>query len=186
MSRRAWTLRTAALMGAGAYGVHQLRFALSPAHGAAVRDHGYLTPVGSVLVGLLLFAFASVLARVARGSVEQAPRLRRVWAGASLSLVAVYWVQESIEALLTRGDIHAAFSHGGWVALPLALGIGLAIALVARGVARASEMAAAERPATAIALPLEPSEAVLEPWSAPRRRVSARHLAPRGPPVASV
>jgi hypothetical protein len=176
----------AALMGAGAFGVHQLRFALSPAHGASLRAHGYLAPLGAVLVGLLLFALAAALARIARGVVDEAPRLRRLWAGTSVSLVAVYCVQESIEGLLTHGDPAGAFARGGWVALPLAVAMGLVIALVMRGVAAASEVAAASRPAHVMSVVVAPFDAVLKPWSPRRSRAAAGHLAARGPPLASV
>ena len=93
----------AALMGAGTFGVHQLRFALAPDHGRSLHAHAYLAPVGAVLVGVLLFALAAALARMARGVVEKAPRFRRLWAGTSASLTAVYCVQESIESLLLVG-----------------------------------------------------------------------------------
>ena len=46
------TLRLAALMGAGAYGVHQLRYALWPVRGATLRAHEYLAPVGTVVVDM--------------------------------------------------------------------------------------------------------------------------------------
>jgi hypothetical protein len=176
----------AALMGAGAFGVHQIRFALSPARGAALHAHGYLAPLGAVLLGLLLFALAAALARIARGVVEEAPRLRRVWAGTSAALVAVYCVQEALEGLLTHGSPFGMFERGGWVAVPLALVIGLAIALVMRGAAAASAAVAAARRARAISIPLAPFDAVLESWSPRRTCAAARHLAARGPPLASV
>jgi hypothetical protein len=176
----------AALMGAGAFGVHQVRFALSPAQGAALHAHGYLAPLGAVLVGLLLFALASALARIARGVVEEAPRLRRLWAGTSASLVAVYCLQESIEGVLTQGSPFGMFERGGWVAVPLALAMGLAIALVMRGAAAASAVVAASRRARGVSLPLPPFDVVLEPWSPRNTRAAALHLAARGPPLVSV
>ena len=176
----------AALMGAGAFGVHQIRFAVSPAHGAAVRAHDYLAPLGVLLVGLLLFALAAALARMARGVVEDAPRFRRLWIGASASLIAVYCVQESIEGLLTDGSPYGMFARGGWLAVPLSLAIGLAIALVMRGAAAASQVAAAGRRPRALPALLAPFDALLKPWSPRRSRATARHLAARGPPLASV
>jgi hypothetical protein len=176
----------AALMGAGAFGVHQLRFALSPDSARALHAHGYLAPVGAVLLGVLLFALAAALARIARGEVEAAPRVRRLWAGASASLIAVYCVQESIEGLLSHGALHGPFAGGGWVALPLAIAVGLAIALVMRGAAAASEVAAATRRAHAMSVAVAPFDAILKPWSPRRSRATARHLAARGPPLASV
>jgi hypothetical protein len=183
---RAWTLRMAALMGAGAFGVHQLRFALVSEDAQALNGHGYLAPLGAVLVGLLLYAFAAALARIARGAVDEVPRFRRLWAGASAGLVAVYCVQESLEAMLTHGESLGMFQRGGWVAVPLALAIGLLIALVMRGAAVVGALAAERRrgrlapPAARTAL-----GAVLPPWTPRRTRAGARHLAARGPPLAS-
>jgi hypothetical protein len=182
-----WILRLAALMGAGAYGVHQLRYVLSPQDAASLRAHGYLAPVGAVVVGLLLFALAAALARIARGAVDEVPRAGRLWAGASASLVAVYCVQETIEQLLTSGERTGVLAHGGWVAAPLAVAIGLAIALLMRGTAAASEVAAARerRIAPALAVGLAPFVALPAPWSPRRSHGAARHEAARGPPAAS-
>jgi hypothetical protein len=179
-----WVLRMAALMGAGAYGVHQLRFALTPASRATLHAHAYLAPVGTVLVGLLLLALAAALARVARGCVDERPRLRRLWPGTSASLVAVYCAQESIERLIAHGE--SPLARGGWVAIPLAVVIGLAVALIARGAAAATEVAAAERRAPALAIELTPFDALPRPWSPRRARAAARPEAARGPPLASV
>jgi hypothetical protein len=180
-----WILRMAALMGAGAYGVHQLRFVLTPANRASAHAHAYLAPVGTVVVGLLLLALAAALARIARGRVDEAPRLRRLWPGTSASLLAVYCVQESIERLIAHGE--SPLARGGWVAIPLAVVIGLAVALIARGAAAATEVAAAEREhAPALAIELGPLDALLRPWSPRRSRAAARPEAARGPPLASV
>ena len=179
-----WILRMAALMGAGAYGVHQLRFALTPADRVTTQAHAYLAPVGTVVVGLLLLALAAALSRIARGHVDEAPRLRRLWPGTSASLVAVYCAQETIERLIAHGE--SPFERGGWIAIPLAAVIGLAIALIARGAAAASEVAAADRRAPALTVELAPFDAVLRPWSPRRSRADARPQAARGPPLASV
>jgi hypothetical protein len=182
----------AALMGAGTFAVHQLRFALpvgddrggAPAFGG----HGYLVSLGPVLVGLLLLAFAAALARLARGVPEPAPRFRRLWAGATASLFAVYCAQESIEGMLTTshpGGLVGVLGHGGWVALPLAVAVGLAIALVMRGAAAVSALVAARSPWNG-APPVDAVQVHLPPWAPRPTHVSARHLAPRGPPVTSV
>jgi hypothetical protein len=175
----------AALMGAGAFGVHQFRFALTYEHGQGLNGHGYLAPVGAALVGLLLYASATALARIASGVQEEAPRFRRLWAGASASLVAVYCVQESLECLLTGGHSVAMFRHGGWVAVPLAAAMGCAIALIMRGAAAASAIGAASRGPHPAAVPLTPFQVTLPPWSPQRADAAARHLAARGPPLAS-
>jgi hypothetical protein len=169
-------MRMAALMAAGTFGLHQLRFALSGENAQAVHGHGYLTVTGPLLAGLLLLALTVALARAARGTSEQVPSLHRMWAGASAALIAVYSVQESIEGQ------HALFAHGGWVALPLAICIGFAIALVTRGSATPLAPAAPWRaPASAWRL------ATLLP-AAPDHRASTPFIAltARGPPLISV
>lgn len=176
------TLRMAALMAAGTFGVHQLRFALSDDHAREAYGHAYLSAVAPVLAALLLLAVAAAVGRKARGVVERAPRTRRVWAGASGGLIAAYCTQESVEGLLTHGHATGMFAHGGWVALPLAVVVGLGIALITRGAATASLVAVrAVRPA---ASPREPLvEALLPPWTPWRTSATARHLAARGPPL---
>src|SRR5205085_11837784 len=148
--------------------------------------HEYLAPVGTLMVVALLFALAAALARIARGVVDEAPRVGRLWAGVSASLLAVYCVQETLEQLLTRGDRLALFAHGGWVAVPLAIAIGLAIALLMRGAATASEVAARAQRAPALACVLVPFGTVIAPWAPQRSGPVARHLAARGPPAAAV
>jgi hypothetical protein len=173
-------------MGAGAYGVHQLRYVISPEDAAALRAHAYLAPVGTIVVGLLLFALAAALARIARGAVDEAPRFRRLWAGTSGALLAVYCVQETIEQLLTSADRNGALANGGWIAVPLALAVGLAIALLMRGTVAASETAARERGFASVrAVPLPPFLTLSMPWWPRRSRAAARRQAPRGPPLAS-
>jgi hypothetical protein len=173
-----WTLRLAALMGAGTFAVHQLRYALS--YGHEVGGHGYLALVGPAVVGALLLAFAAALGRIARRAEETAPRLGRLWAGTTASLVMVYGAQESLEGVVS-GRVPGMFEHGGLVTLPLAVVIGLAIALIMRATAAATRLPtrAAPRPSASIA----PLRVVLPPWAPPRTRASARHLAARGPPA---
>lgn len=182
----------AALTGAGTVAVHQLRFALTFSHGtadpAALRGHGYLVALAPALAGLLLVAFAVGLARMARGAADPAPRFRRLWAGASASLFAVYCAQEAVEGMLTDGHpagIQGVFGHGGWVALPLAIAVGLAIALIMRGAAAASALVAARAPWRAPSS-TPATHALLPPWTARPTLATARHLAARGPPASSV
>lgn len=169
-------------MAAGTFGVHQLRFALSDDHVRAAYGHGYLAAVAPVLAALLLLAFAAGLARVARGAVQVAPRLRRLWAGASTGLIAAYCAQESIEGLLTHGHATGMFEHGGWVALPLALAVGLAIALIARGAAAASTLVPRRAPWSAPA-PAPPLRLLLPPWTPRTTHAGTRRLGARGPPL---
>jgi hypothetical protein len=176
---RVWTLRLTALIGAGAFGVHQLRYTFSYGHEAG--GHGYLIPVGPALAATLLLVLAVALGRVARGAHDPAPSIGRVWAGASAALFVLYCAQESVEGAFS-GRVPGMFEHGGWVALPLAVGVGLAVALIMRGAAEATRLtlhgAPARSPITAA-----PLRIVLPPWTPPSTRATARHLAARGPPV---
>jgi hypothetical protein len=172
----------AALMAAGTFGVHQLRFALSDDHARAAYSHGYLAALAPVLAALLLLAFAAGLARVARGAVEAAPRVGRLWAGASAALIVAYCAQESIEGLLTHGRATGMFQHGGWVALPLALAVGLAIALIARGAAAASTLVPRRAPWSA-PTSAPPVRLLLPPWTPRRTHAGTRRLGARGPPL---
>jgi hypothetical protein len=174
-----WTLRMAALMGAGTFAVHQLRYALS--YGHEVGGHGYLVPVGAVLVAALLLAFAALLGRVARRADEPAPRVARLWPATSVALVSVYTVQESLESVIS-GRVPGVFEHGGLVTLPLAIAIGLAIALLMRGAAAATRLAGARAPWRAPAADT-PLRSFARPWAPVPARPSARNLAARGPPV---
>jgi len=160
-------------MVAGTFGLHQLRFTLAGEEASHVHGHGYLTVVGPILAGLLLLALTLTLARFASGRADRAPRLRRVWLGASTALIAVYCVQESIEGQ------HALFGHGGWLALPLAAAIGLAIALLAR-------TSPAMQPAWSTSAPATPLFALLRPWHSRPRLVAFLAMPGRGPPPASV
>jgi hypothetical protein len=185
------TLRLAALMGAGTVAVHELRFLLHYGSdaSAAVQGHGYLVPLTPVVVGALLLALAGVVARVARGTPDRAPRFRRVWAGASASLLAVYCAQESLEGVLAArrlDGLAAVLGDGGWIALPLAVALGLAIALVVRGAAAAPEVLGGGRRSLAAPRVPPPALAFHPParW-APALAPAARHLAPRGPPAAA-
>lgn len=179
MPTRVWTLRLAALMGAGTFAVHQLRYALS--YGHEVAGHGYLALAGPAVVGALLLAFAAALARIARRAEETAPRLGPLWAGTTASLVLVYGAQESLEGIVT-GRVPGMFEHGGLVSLPLAAAIGLVIALIMRATAAATRLAAPAATRLRAAHPL-PLRSVLPPWAPPIARACARHLAARGPPA---
>jgi peptidoglycan/LPS O-acetylase OafA/YrhL len=167
------SVRLAALLGVGVLAVHQLRYLIAGASTGA--DHRYLAPLGSLLAGLAVVALAQLISRAARGRTERAPLLRVIWLGAGMALVAVYCVQELAEGV-------SPVAHGGWVALPLAALVSLAIAVLLRGAG------GAELPAR-------------RPWRAPRRftlpvltrlapalhvhRVRPRLLLARGPPLPS-
>lgn len=80
--------------------------------------------------------------------------------------------------------VHGLIDHGGWAALPIALGLGSAVGLLACAVTvHARRFAAARTPRRrrATARPARPVAAVL----APQGTVIARNLAGRAPPALS-
>jgi peptidoglycan/LPS O-acetylase OafA/YrhL len=163
-------LRFAALLGMGALAVHQLRYLLA---GSAPGGpaHAYLGPAGSLVAGVMVLALARAVLRRA----GPAPRLRVLWPATALALIAVYCVQETAEGL-------SPVAHGGWLAVPLAVGIALAIAVLVRGATRASVPAARPWRAPSIAHP-PATLALFLPLQA--RPGAPRLLAARGPPSAS-
>jgi hypothetical protein len=190
MTSRAWMIRLAALMGAGTFAVHQARYALGyreEASGAlAAQGHAYLIAVGPLVAGAVMLALAALIRRVARGgAAAPALSLQRLWASTTLALVAIYVVQESVEgALAAHHPAGAAgvLGHGGWVAVPLAVAAGLAIALAMRGASAATDLGAARRPWRA-PLPTAPrAEAGARATVAPRSGAALAHAA-RGPPL---
>jgi hypothetical protein len=142
-------------------------------------------------MGVLAVVIAAFAWRLLRGHVDE-PRLpstRRLWAFLSGVLIAIYVCQEWIEGQLAGG--HAAgiagiVGAGGWLALPLAIAVGLVIALLLRGAEAAIALAAAPRRRSW--LRAGPVLALLAPsvWRPLRGDALARRLAPRGPPLASV
>jgi hypothetical protein len=162
-------VRFASLLGFGALLVHQLRYLLagSSPNGSV---HGYLGPAGSLLAGVMVLAVARLVLR----KTAPTPRMRVLWPGAALALIAVYCVQETAEGL-------SPVAHGGWLALPLAVLVALGIALLMRGAGRAasagrpwrSPLVAARRALVAPVLPLQ------------ARPGAPRLLPARGPPCTS-
>jgi hypothetical protein len=194
-----WRIRAGALIAVGALGVHDLRYVLAY-HGhasqeLALQGHGYLRFATPLVAGLLVLAAAAFAARLMRayagadgGSPRPLPSTSRMWAFAAALLICVYSTQEWLEGLLAEGHpggIGAPFSHGGWLALPLALAIGLLIALALRGAAAAIAVAAARGHARLE--PPAPSELLSRVersvWSAPPPGALARRLSPRAPPA---
>jgi hypothetical protein len=189
-------LRAAALLAAGSFALHQLRFLLGygeQSHGELARQgHAYLTLLAPLLaVGLVLvlanFCAALVVARPP-ASPTPAPSLRRVWAVATGCLLAAYCAQETLEGLLSAGHpagVLGVAGHGGLLAAPLAGVIGLVVALGLRGADGAIELAA--EPAVRIAPPRPVmalgGAALAHP---PLVRGIARHLGGRSPPPHSI
>ncbi len=194
MRSRAWRLRAGALGLGAAFALHQLRFLIAY-HGAAHHElgrqgHGYLRVLVALVPAVLVLTtlhFAGSLAAARRGAGAEAPppRVRVLWPAASMGLFALYAVQESLEGLLESGHpvgLAGVLGHGGWVAVPLALLLGLVVALLLRGaaaivgyVAGRAARRAPRRPARSLLRLPRISPAPLEPL--------ACHLAGRGPPT---
>lgn len=187
-------IRAAALISVGALGVHDLRYLIayhgSAAHELSTTGHGYLKGVTPLVVGALVLVLANFAVRLLLGSAEpKLPSLQRMWAFISAALVAIYICQEWIEGMVAAGHpagVAGVMGQGGWVAVPLAVGIGLLIALALRGAERAIALAAAPRPRPW--LRPRPAVALVAPsvWRPSLGGTLARRLAPRGPPPHSV
>jgi hypothetical protein len=145
-------LRLAALLAIGAPVLHQLRYLLVGTSGElAQQGHGYLADLLPALAVLVLSVALATLIRGTEGaSPARAPLPRRI-AMFSIALLAIYAGQESLEGLLAAGHPGGPgelLGAGGWIALPLAIGIGALAALLARvleGLERAIATTHAER-----------------------------------------
>jgi len=186
-------IRAAALISVGALAVHDLRFLLAYRGGASrelsVTGHGYLGDVTPLAMGALALAIAAFAWRLLNPHVEEArlPSMRRVWAFATVVLLAIYSSQEWIEGRLSPGHasgLAGIFGSGGWLAVPLAIVVALVIALLLRGAEAAIARAAKPRARLLRPRPL----LTLSPpsvWRPLTDGTLARSLAPRGPPLAS-
>jgi hypothetical protein len=188
---RTFTVRLAALMGVGSLAVHQLRFALwygkSSGDAPSSQGHAYLAVVGPVVVAVTLLAVARFLDRLARGHRGGVPPLTRLWAGVSASLLAMYSLQESLEGALAGGHpggLAGVFGHGGWLAIPLAAVVGLALALALRGAGRAAEMLGRVRTPRP-GLPSAPLTLGAPRFAVTRRELSLAPASARAPPATS-
>jgi hypothetical protein len=134
--------RRASLLVLGALALHQLRYALAygdrTSAALASQGHSYLGDLGPILV-----AFAASLA-CARLLAAAFGRLRPGRSGRALpcaalafaaALLAIFAAQELTEGALSAGHpggLAAVAANGAWLALPLALVIGLGAALADR------------------------------------------------------
>ncbi|MGH2847000.1 MAG: hypothetical protein ACRDL0_13445, partial [Thermoleophilaceae bacterium] len=130
-------LRASAGFACGALCLHQLRYLAGYGGdtGAALarEGHGYLGLVGplvALLCAVALGQFAVALQRGARADRRRS--LTALWPLAAAGLLAVYLVQESLEGVLA-GGLAGLFGAGGWTAAPIAIVVGLTIALLLRG-----------------------------------------------------
>jgi hypothetical protein len=184
------------LVPAAAFVVHQLRYTLAYGSRAnaelAAQGHSYLSslvPWFVLALGLALALFIRRAVRTLRGG-ESARTVSRsglaLWAATWAGLVAIYGVQESLEALLVSGHpggIGGVLGHGGWWAVPVAavvsLGV-LALLRAARVVLLVAGRRAPCRPRTrpfVLRIPAGTAAAVVAPLAAA--------AAGRAPPFAS-
>jgi hypothetical protein len=138
VARRRDTFRAAALITAGLFAVHQLRYLL--AYGAGAGDalgrqgHAYLGPALPALSIALALACARVVLRATGTPAGRSPGAQRmlvVWPVCAATILVLYGAQESAEGVLAAGHpagLAGVFGHGGWIAAPLAIVAGLAVA----------------------------------------------------------
>ncbi len=132
------------LLPAAALVVHELRYRLAYGDqaGAALssQGHGYLDSLAPWLVLLLGIALGTLVARAARAAAGDAvTRPRRsfaaLWLLASVSLVAIYSVQELVEGVFADGHpagLAGLYGHGGWWSLAAAAVLGAVVAALLR------------------------------------------------------
>ena len=189
MRRRDLIVRAAGVVLAGEIVVHQLRYLLAPAGEAA---HGYLPLLAAIsVVALVLGAgqLAAVLERARSTGRDDRVSLSflRAWGLVAGGVLAVFWAQETVEALLLGAALTAPLAPlaaGGWVALPLTLLTAAVLALALTG-ARAAVRAAARRARAQVGRRLPrrrrpPAAATLTSFSP-----LALNLAGRAPPLAA-
>lgn len=135
-----------ALMPAGAFAVHQLRYWMAFGSRATAilhaQGHSYLhslAPWIALLVALSLGAFLRAVGEVFRGS-SSASRFTlsfaALWLLCALALVAIYVSQEFLEGLFATGHpagLAGIFGYGGWWCIPAAFAVGLVLAAVFHG-----------------------------------------------------
>ena len=171
-----------------AFTLHQLRYLLAPADAAEQADHAYIPFIAMLVVLLFALAAGQLALRVAvardDGAGEAEPRRFWVaWLTSAVLLVGVFVGQELLEAVLAGGAPENPLAAGGLWALPLALVLGLLVAVLLRWAGAA--VRAAVRP---VRRRHSRPGAVLRPlWrpAAPAGSVLARNLAGRAPPLSS-
>ena len=179
-----------ALLSAGAFGVHQLRYALAYGGDAgsalAGSGHGYLAFVEPLIGLALAFALAHAVWRIVGGGRARGISRRRLAALLALTLLLVYTGQELVEGELAAGHasgLTGVFGSGGWIAVPVALLMGGVLSVAVRLVDAAAEAVA---DATNVSVPRPtPRRQISNDATAvvvPRPSPLARHLAGRAPP----
>jgi hypothetical protein len=195
MAGKSSTLRAVALMVAAALGLHELRYLIGyggdTGSALAAQGHGYLSFAGlpvAVLLGAAAVGLLRAMVRAHRIGVAARDEMPFgvLWLSVALCLALIYCSQEFLEGLLAHGHpsgvVAGLLAQGGWTAFPLALVIGLGVALLLRGadaaIAAAARRARCPRPAAGA---VSPRPAL--PPLAPASSVLARNLAGRAPPL---
>jgi hypothetical protein len=189
-------LAPVALVPAGAFAVHQLRYWLTYGGRAAAelqaQGHSYLHSLAPWIVLLLAIAVGGFLRAVGRalGGEYSLPRytasLAAMWLICSACLLAIYVSQEFLEGLVLAGHpagLAGVFGYGGWWAIPASLAVGLVLASILHG-ARWVLHEVARRCAARRPTPARRAAAVRAPLSTPAPRLAplARGWSGRGPP----
>jgi vacuolar-type H+-ATPase subunit I/STV1 len=149
-------LAPAALVPAGAFAVHQLRYWLAfGRHAAAelqVQGHSYLHSVVPWIVLLLALSIGAFLLSLGRAFGGRSSRSRHtlsfatLWLLCSACLVAIYVSQEFLEGLFATGHpggLIGIFGYGGWWSIPAAVAVGLVLTAAFHGARRVLEAVAA-------------------------------------------
>jgi hypothetical protein len=150
-------LAPAALVPAGAFAVHQLRYWLAfGSHAAAElqdQGHSYLNSVVPWIVFLLALSIGAFLLSLGRAFGGHSSRSLRslsfatLWLLCSICLVAIYVSQEFLEGLFATGHpggLIGIFGYGGWWSIPAAFAVGLVLTAAFHGARRVLD-AVAER-----------------------------------------
>ena len=188
-----WHLRAALLTVFGTVLVHEGRFMFADAEHGHVREaaHGYLAWLTPALAVVLFLAAVQLVAHLRRRTdedgVPELPRVRSLWLVGSLALLGAFAAQEFVEASLTSGQLPGfveVFGPGGWVIVPVAVGVAGGIAVLLQGAVAVVAWALARarprrRRAIALAAPFFSAARVA------RTSVLARRLAGRAPPALS-
>jgi hypothetical protein len=143
--------RATGTLSLGALALHELRYLLAPAQGAAAHEHAYMADIVPVIVALATALLATALLAPLSGEAPRAGR-RGVAARSLLYaglMLAVFCAQELAEATLAGAPLEglATLGAGAWIAAPIALALGAAAAVATRGLETVERrLAAAQRP----------------------------------------
>lgn len=175
-------LRLTSLLALAAFAVHQLRYLVAfggdTGRELSHQGHDYLASAAPFAAGLLLAAFMATLLLARSGAPAAGGSGLRRAGFCGLAILAVYLTQETVEGAMSPGHptgLDAVLASAGWVALPLALLLGVMTFLVERLLERAEVVLA--RPRRPVAVRRRPPRA--------RGALRAGHSrAPRVSPVA--